>query len=516
MSQSSLRVEVVPALPRLAWLAVVPHAGGEVRALCGAAVERGDAWLVEGAWDAPFEAGGFPGSDAFFGSGFRIERGRATLAASTAPVDRLLSCDLEGRTVASNSLPLLLAALGSRLEFDHDYWSEMGASKLGTGTPSFPLSAGHRADPRRRVLHQLFHGNRVLEGGESRVELRGGPRSFASYDEYVGTLRATLARIGENLRSPARRAPMSPVALVSAGYDSPAVAALARESMGLSEAFATRPGSGEDAGLEDGAAVAGALGLPSRPLRREPPATGEVEIALLAAALWGCERTLHELVGELARRPEPSLVLSGHHGGMLWDGRSDRPEPPEDVRRGSDDGLALAEARLGSGFVHAAVPFLYARAARDVRRISLSAEMSPWRLGGDYDRPIPRRILEEAGVPRGIFARAKRGIWEATYELPYDAAARERFVAWLDRRLPGAAARLRLFRGLTALDRALIRRLWRLSPRRPPRLPFRLQRLPLAGWSSRHLMFKWANDELAARRERELGDVGDRRAWLGL
>jgi hypothetical protein len=29
-------------------------------------------------------------------------------------------------------------------------------------------------------------------------------------------------------------------------------------------------------------------------------------------------------------------------------------------------------------------------------------------------------------------------------------------------------------------------------------------------------MFKWANDELAARRERELGDVGDRRAWLGL
>ena len=33
--------------------------------------------------------------------------------------------------------------------------------------------------------------------------------------------------------------------------------------------------------------------------------------------------------------------------------------------------------------------------------------MDPWRLGTTYDRPIPRRIAESAGVPRGMFGQTK-------------------------------------------------------------------------------------------------------------
>jgi hypothetical protein len=36
--------------------------------------------------------------------------------------------------------------------------------------------------------------------------------------------------------------------------------------------------------------------------------------------------------------------------------------------------------------------------------------MQPWSVGGKYDRPIARRILETAGVQRGTFARRKRAI----------------------------------------------------------------------------------------------------------
>jgi hypothetical protein len=36
--------------------------------------------------------------------------------------------------------------------------------------------------------------------------------------------------------------------------------------------------------------------------------------------------------------------------------------------------------------------------------------MRPWRVGGNYDRPIPRRLVEEAGVPRRAYAREKRAI----------------------------------------------------------------------------------------------------------
>jgi hypothetical protein len=35
--------------------------------------------------------------------------------------------------------------------------------------------------------------------------------------------------------------------------------------------------------------------------------------------------------------------------------------------------------------------------------------MEPYRVGGDYDRPIPRRILEELGIPRGSFGGSKKG-----------------------------------------------------------------------------------------------------------
>jgi hypothetical protein len=38
--------------------------------------------------------------------------------------------------------------------------------------------------------------------------------------------------------------------------------------------------------------------------------------------------------------------------------------------------------------------------------------MDPFRVSGRgyYDRPIPRRIIEEAGIPRGSFATTKRAV----------------------------------------------------------------------------------------------------------
>jgi hypothetical protein len=62
------------------------------------------------------------------------------------------------------------------------------------------------------------------------------------------------------------------------------------------------------------------------------------------------------------------------------------------------------------GFVHVPVPLLTFTRHREIERISRSDEMSAWRVGGNYDRPIPRRLLEEHGVPRGVFANEKRAI----------------------------------------------------------------------------------------------------------
>jgi hypothetical protein len=35
--------------------------------------------------------------------------------------------------------------------------------------------------------------------------------------------------------------------------------------------------------------------------------------------------------------------------------------------------------------------------------------MQPWHVEGDYNRPIPRRIIEDAGLPRGSCAVHKKG-----------------------------------------------------------------------------------------------------------
>jgi hypothetical protein len=40
----------------------------------------------------------------------------------------------------------------------------------------------------------------------------------------------------------------------------------------------------------------------------------------------------------------------------------------------------------------------------------MDAEMAPWSIGGEYDRPIPRRIVEEAGVERDSFGQSKKAV----------------------------------------------------------------------------------------------------------
>ena len=73
-------------------------------------------------------------------------------------------------------------------------------------------------------------------------------------------------------------------------------------------------------------------------------------------------------------------------------------------------GHALGEHRLRVGFVHLPLPYIGAFHGPALYRITHSREMDPWRLGtGYYDWPIPRRMAEEAGVPRANFGHRKLG-----------------------------------------------------------------------------------------------------------
>jgi hypothetical protein len=78
------------ALPPLAWFAEVDTLSQSIEVHHGALVEtRGD-WLVEGVWSEDFEAGGFPISEHFFGSGVHLTDDGVVFVPSSALVDRLL------------------------------------------------------------------------------------------------------------------------------------------------------------------------------------------------------------------------------------------------------------------------------------------------------------------------------------------------------------------------------------------------------------------------------------------
>lgn len=102
-----------------------------------------------------------------------------------------------------------------------------------------------------------------------------------------------------------------------------------------------------------------------------------------------------------------SLLIVGNHGDDVWSSGNFRPVDDIAHLTAAISGRGLSEHRLAIGYVIFALPFVGLTAHRSIARITHSEEMSPWTLGNGYDRPIARRIAEEAGVPRGSFATRK-------------------------------------------------------------------------------------------------------------
>ena len=71
--------------------------------------------------------------------------------------------------------------------------------------------------------------------------------------------------------------------------------------------------------------------------------------------------------------------------------------------------VGLSESHLHQGYIPVPMTSYGIRHWTDLFRISNSDEMKPWSIGGDYDRLIPRRILEEKGLPRESFGMKKYG-----------------------------------------------------------------------------------------------------------
>lgn len=401
--------EAAGSWPALAWLAICERGSNSIRVVHGDGVECREDWFCEAVWDAGFAAGDFDRTDLVFGSGGRVRETGVAFVSAGSTVDRLQYAVRGEAAFISNSLACLLEAVGARLDPNfrgYDEFFEQIILGIDLGSPDLPLLEGS-------IGFAYFH-NLAWDGEQVRRTPKPAPRrDFSSFENYIAFLRSALRRIADNMASPERTRRLDWLGTISSGYDSATCAALARE-VGLRQLLTfdeSRPGTHDD-GLD----VARCLGLDCQLVDRlgwkrlpapEPP--------FLVADAQGKEVMFARLPLSL----DGKVLITGENGGMAW-GKQFIPRPlpnapprpptdPETFPRNYHSGLSLTEYRLHAGFIHFPLPYMGCRQLPDLHKLSNSPAMAPWDVAGDYSRPISRRVLEEAGVPRGMFATTKTG-----------------------------------------------------------------------------------------------------------
>jgi hypothetical protein len=376
------------------------RADGTAIVLHGGAVECRDEWIFEGVWDGEFESGNFDQSELVFGSGVRVRGDSIICVGSSSTLDRLWVLEFGGAWWVANTLPGALAASGATIDMSYPrYREDIHSAVLGLRQYKrvLPLSGGE--------VEIVYFDNLRFDagGGPSRIEKPRAITEWATYEEYRLFLSYAAARIRANAGAPTRRVPYEAIATISSGYDSPAAAVVAREA-GAARAFTIRRARALIPRTDSGEKIATALGLTC--------ASYEPDVATMAGEEWFLAALGWSMDLNLAAFDYPSdrvtLLFTGFHGDLFWD--SQRGMPSEDfVRGGGPSGLGFTEYRLVAGIINCAVPFWGARHAAAMKRITRSSSMKPWTIGTGYDRPVPRRMAEDAGVGRHLFGWRKAG-----------------------------------------------------------------------------------------------------------
>jgi hypothetical protein len=384
-----------------------------IRVLHGPQVEIRENHFFEGAWDGAFEAFRFDQAATVAGSGARIANEHVLFCGPSHMGERFQSIRVGDELFVSNSLAFLLALSGERLDPNYSHYSRdfLDLRRIGIKVKQKRL---HLLGPRLVDLHDCCNLRIEPDLTATRLEKPFGPppRDFSEYRSFLeDTLRATIANAGHAERGWSYR----PVTMLSQGYDSTAVSALASRA-GCREAVTFRR-SGSKTGPQDdnGSAIAACLGLRIAEYERlDFKKLPEFRADEFYIDPWSVDRHMAVMEKQLGG----ALLLQGRGadnfwpsmGGRLWGLLSDYGHPflqnPPTVHLG---GLALGEFRRRVGFIDFPLASSGGIHAPAIYAIGRSKTMKPWSVGGNYDKPIPRRIAEEAGVPRHLFGQTKKG-----------------------------------------------------------------------------------------------------------
>jgi hypothetical protein len=398
-----LRYREVPTLPQLAWCARVDRGSDVAEVFHGSLVETRPQAFAEGLWNGAFDAFDFASATIVAGTGGIAERDRIRFCSSTDHLGPLFSISKRSSVYVSNSPAFALTMSGEELDDAYPFYGYdfvriyrqgmfcpdgrlrlRSSTTLGVHTMTFVM-----VDARARVM---FEPHRLCEA----------PTDYRSYERL---LREGTQAIVANGADAARKRSYAPLVPLSRGYDSTAAAVLGKAA-GCTQAFAfedpRRPNPKRDSGASNARFF---LGMHCNSYSRwqhlalDRPV--EAEFGYLAAS---CRAPLAGVEAELPAK----VLLVGETGDVIWEpaGAKAANEMSKSWSRRAL-GISPIEFRLRVGFQMFTPASIAARHHAAIHAITTSAEMQPWTIGGDYDRPLARRIVEEAGVPRDQFATRK-------------------------------------------------------------------------------------------------------------
>jgi hypothetical protein len=387
------------SLPRLAWCAVIGAHDHKVVIHHGPWIEVGESCFVEGAWSGPYREMDFPHATTFTGSGGILTSNGVLFATPTNGVEPLYALRENNRIHCSNSLRLVLASSADDVDYDYCCY-DVDITSMAFGiTRSISRIPTHGCN----WVNIYRYCNLIIgEDLSLKVQRKKGTQPFVSYSNYRAFLDQQVSSTIKNGADARRLVRYAPISTISSGYDSAATSVIAKGA-GCKEFF-TFATSGD--GTDDSGKLIGNL-LALEVTEHDPTAYSSrndlPEAEFVATGGGGGSVIFTALEHRLAGK----MLLTGHCGEGAWE----RANNKGGVNMTSWDsaGADMLYFRTRVGFLHLAVPSIGYSEYASLQRISNSEEMRPYSLHREqYDRPIPRRIVEEAGVARESFGQSKK------------------------------------------------------------------------------------------------------------
>ena len=396
----SIRYQIIPALPKLAWLADVDRQSRVVTVLCGSSVERRDSFFAVGAWSGDFADADFDKTEVFCGSGAKLTKDGIDFVTPSHASERLLLKDNGEHVAVSNSLPFILEYSKAELDRGIDSYESILCSMLKGPEKimDIPLAGSE-------TLKQYIVGIISVTDSSIGYQRRPAIKPFDTYEDYYSRLLGAVKATKENFFSPERDHPGSGiVSTISAGYDSTACSALAKK-IGCDRVVSLSGGQYE---IDDGAKVARELGyddIVKRDYRGYKTKKDCIDAEYVSSGELGSEMQFCVFEDLFA----DSLVFVGSRG-SYWNKSFEMTDDFEMIGYYYfETNSSYIENALRNGAVFFPVPAYGGAVCSSIKRISNSEDMRPWSLGGSYDKPIPRRIAETAGCSRESFGTVKYG-----------------------------------------------------------------------------------------------------------